>query len=83
MSQVPEPVLKPDADHRFFVFCPYSKTFFYFKTPAERDLYTDQKVIDDFLDDGWHEGVLDIVAGELSHICVAVESDYALQALAP
>lgn len=62
----------PDAEHRFFVYCPENCKFFYFKTTAERDLYADKGVIEDFLDDGWHDGVERVVCGEVTHTCVKV-----------
>lgn len=62
----------PDADHRFFIFCPQDTQFYYFATAAERDQYNDT-VIRSYLDDGWDEQVEGVVAGELTHVCQQID----------
>lgn len=72
---VPDASQTPDAEHRFFVYCPNRSAFFYFKNAAERDLFADKDVIESFLDDGWHDGVEQVVCGEITHTCVKADGD--------
>lgn len=74
-DDLPVPADAPDVAHRFFVYCPEAAKFYYFKTAAERDLYANKAVIEGFLDDGWHDGVEQVVAGELTHTCVKMAGE--------
>lgn len=56
----------PDKEHRFFLCDQYHGEHFYFKTIADRDAYA-ENLIQSFLDDGWCEGVDQIIAGEVTH----------------
>lgn len=58
----------PDAEFRYFVYCPNDGDFTYYKSAAERDKGADM-VIQRYLDDGWDEMVEQVVAGELTHTC--------------
>jgi hypothetical protein len=61
----------PDAEYRFFVYDPQDGEFTYYKTAEARDQGA-EAVINLFLDDGWDELVEQVVAGELTHLCVQV-----------
>lgn len=58
----------PSADYRFFVYDPQGYGFLYFKTVDARDKAS-SAVIQSYLDDGWHEDVEQVVAGEVTHTC--------------
>ena len=58
----------PDAEFRFFVYCPNEGEFTYYRTAEDRDKGADS-VIQSYLEDGWDEMVEQVVAGEMSHIC--------------
>lgn len=57
----------PDAEHRFFIYDAQDGEFYYFKTAAERDAYSDA-VIQAYLDDAWDDTVEQVVAGEVTHV---------------
>lgn len=59
----------PDAEYKYFVHDPQGDTL-YFKSAEERDIAA-EGMIDDYLQDGWEEGVDQIVAGEITHHVVA------------
>lgn len=56
----------PDAEYRFFLYDPEGDEFQYFKTVEERDAAA-HDVICSYLDDGWHESVDQVMAGEVTH----------------
>jgi hypothetical protein len=58
----------PDAEFRFFVYCPNDGDFTYYRSAEERDQGA-ERVIQMYLDDGWDELVKQVVAGELTHVC--------------
>lgn len=50
----------------YFVFDPEVDGFAYFATEEERDRYA-KDAIAEYLDDGWMEEVVNVVAGKLTH----------------
>ena len=61
-----------DKEYKFFVFDGYSNDSFYFKNAHVRDEAATY-IIEAYLDDGWHEGVEQIICGELTHTCEKVD----------
>ena len=69
---LPIPKHSPDAERRFFLYDAGVAQYYYFKTAAERDQYSDT-VIQSYLDDGWDDTVAQVVAGELTHSAQQVD----------
>lgn len=61
----------PDAEFRFFVYCPNAGKFTYYRRAEDRDQGA-KAVIQRYMDDGWDETVKRVVAGELTHVCQEV-----------
>lgn len=59
----------PDPEHKYFVHDPQGDTL-YFKSAEERNSAAEEMVAT-YLQDGWEEGVDQIVAGEITHHVVA------------
>lgn len=56
----------------YFVYDGEMDDFYYFSNEAERDEYTDE-LIHDHCNDGWSEGVTNIVAGKVTHTTVMTD----------
>lgn len=61
-----------DKEYKFFVFEGYSSDTFYFKDSVVRDEAASH-IIESYLNEGWHEGVEQIICGELTHTCEKVD----------
>ena len=56
----------PDAEHPYFVYDSQGDGFMYFQSESCRDDHA-RDVISSYMNDGWDEEVVNIVAGKLTH----------------
>lgn len=56
----------------YFVYDPEGDGFAYFATEEERDKYA-KDAIAEYLDDGWMEEVVNVIAGKLTHRATQVD----------
>jgi|SRR5690554_107284 len=60
-----------NKDYKFFVYDEANDVFYFFRTEDERDKVAEY-LIRGHLDDGWYEGVEQIICGEITHTCEKV-----------
>jgi hypothetical protein len=59
--------LHPDDEYRYFLYDPGDYGMMFFKTAQERDNWF-ESVKDGYLNDSWDEEVMNVCAGEVTHI---------------
>jgi hypothetical protein len=59
--------LHPDDEYRYFLYDPGNDGLMFFKTSQERDEWY-ESVKDGYLNDSWDEEVMNVCAGEVTHI---------------
>jgi len=67
----------PTKDYKYFCHDQEGDGFVYFKCKELRNKFA-QDAIEKYLDDGWSEGVADVVCGEITHQSTMTEKTFSI-----